>query len=100
MMRLKARKGNLYRLTAQYESLPPRKQTAFCKMPHVRSWILQWMEGEDPCQAYFTNCLGTATLTIEKVDRNERLKYKKVHHIPLDKLRALGMAEEWTRASE
>ena len=93
ILRLKATKTSLYKLVGSYEALPIMKRTYFTK--YRRSYWLRWSDDDADYKAYLSFCAGKPMLAIERRSYDaDGPPSCKVHVVPVDSLRALGMIEE------
>jgi len=92
--RLKATKTSLYKLIANYETLPIMKKTTFKKAYRSPSFWLEWYHGDHWCKAFFAACMGSALLAVEKREDCGDGRSREVHRPAVAELRKLGMIED------
>ena len=99
MTRLKTNKSTLYKLVAEYEQLPARKQVVFYKTPRQPSYWLEWPDSSLWCKAYFTAVMGRPVLAITKYQNGQEIS-SAAHTLDIEDLRARGMTETVTTSAE
>lgn len=98
-MRIKATKTSLYKLVAEYITLPPMNKVRFTKAYRSPSYWLEWSANGIYFRAYLSTCGGGPLLSIEAKDYDEESgQYKTisrvVHKLTVDDLRGRGMIEK------
>lgn len=100
-LRLKANKTSLYKLVAEFETLPPRVRTRFIKSYRAPDYALEWTTRDcNRARAFFAGCMGRPMLSIEIRDFDNHTVSRVVHGLDLADLQARGMVEEYTAAAE
>lgn len=95
MRRLTANKTKLYRLVAEFESLPPMRRTTFTKAFRQPDYFLRWADSDNNlCTAYFTTVMGKPRLVIGKQEFCGKITSRVVHGLNADDLARRGMVEE------
>lgn len=101
MRRLTANKTKLYKLVAEFESLPPMRRTTFTKAFRQPDYFLRWADSDNNlCTAYFTTVMGKPRLVIGKQEFCGKIISRVVHGLNVDDLARRGMVEEIVTAAE
>lgn len=101
MRRLTANKTKLYKLVAEFESLPPMRRTTFTKAFRQPDYFLRWADSDNNlCTAYFATVMGKPRLVISKQEFCGKVTSRVVHGLNVDDLASRGMVEEIVTAEE
>lgn len=101
MRRLTANKTKLYKLVAEFESLPPMRRTTFTKAFRQPDYFLRWADSDNNlCTAYFTTVMGKPRLVIRKQEFCGKITSRVVHGLNADDLARRGMVEEIVTAAD
>lgn len=101
MRRLTANKTKLYKLVAEFESLPPMRRTTFTKAFRQPDYFLRWADSDNNlCMAYFTEVMGKARLVIRTQEFCGKIISRIVHGLNVDDLARRGMVGEIVTAAE
>lgn len=101
MLRLTANKTKLYKLVADYETLPPRRRVTFTKAHRRPEYWLEWVEiGNLRCKAYFAAIGGRAKLLITKRELGGQKVSERVYTVGSLNLMDRKMLEEFIPAKE
>lgn len=105
MLRLTANKTKLYKLVADYETLPPMSRVTFTKAHRRPEYWLEWSEfqvetGDLRCKAYFAAIGGRAKLLITKRELGGQKVAERVYTVGSLNLKVRKMLEEFIPAKE
>lgn len=101
MRRLTANKTKLYKLVAEFESLPPMRRVTFIKSYRRTDYWLRWGDKDGlMCEAFFATCGGRPVLLIKKREFCGNVISRVTHGLDVDDLYRRGMVEEIVTAAE
>lgn len=104
MLRLKATKTSLYKLVAEYTTLPGIRRVEFVKAYREPDFWLKWRtEGDqvgDYAEAFLAACLGKPQLSITVRDFDGHEVSRVVHTLTVEQLRERNLLENFTTAAE
>lgn len=99
MTRLKTNKSTLYKLVAEYEQLPVRKQTIFQKTHRQPSYWLEWPDRDLWCKAHLSAVMGRPVLAVTKYQNGQEVS-SAAHTLNIADLKERGMTETITTSAE
>lgn len=94
MLRIKANKTSLYKLAAQYATLPGIRQIRFRKAFRQPDYFLDWTQENGYAQAVLCACMGRPLLTVTVRDIDGHQLSREAYRPTLADLQERGMVEE------